>query len=126
MILLRKYSGDDEMVVAPVTVYGFDLGPRNFADALSIILRDNFSNLRYAHWCDEAALMAGLSVRTILAVFVTGGIKIATYVTGPNGNAEDALIARIAAYHEAGITPDDVENVIGNLNDAREYRALLA
>lgn len=126
MILLHHDDGRDTGLAAPCTVHGYPLGPGNFETAVRILLRDDFSGIRYAHWCDDAALMAGRAYRVIVGVVVHGQMKVASYFGGCNDTPVDSLLSRLAAYSNAGITPDDVDNVIGNHNDAREYRSLLA
>lgn len=126
MILLFLYNGRVESIVAPAAVGGYPLSPSNFEVALGIMLRSNLSNVRYAHWMDDRAAIAGRSYLNIFGVVTGTGLKVASFTNAPGDDNVSCKLNRLAAFQVAGITPDDVANVMDNPADAQEYRDLLA
>lgn len=89
------------------------------------MLRSNLSNVRYAHWMDDRAAIAGRSYLNIFGVVTGTGLKVASFTNAPGDDNVSCKLNRLAAFQVAGITPDDVANVMDNPADAQEYRDLL-
>ena len=139
MIFIHRLNGRDENIPAPCAVGGYDLSRHNFEVALRTMMRDDFTGVAYAAWSDTEALMAGRAVNNIIAVIIPGDpvevagttlatftVKVASYFSYPHYDGTDSLLARLAAYVEAGISADDVEHILRNPADARHYRELAA